>query len=72
MVLNFSGVFISLLGIPYQNTAEWVASTTTLHFLTVLVARSPRSSCGHAPETSRWNLQMAVFSLVSLCGLSSV
>ena len=34
---------ISLLGLPWQDTIDWVASTTEISFLTVLEAGSPKS-----------------------------
>lgn len=53
-----------LLGLPYQRTTDWVASTTEMCFLTVREARSPKlGPTGLAPgEDSLSGLQMAIFS----------
>ena len=39
------GNYISLLGLPYQSTTDWVTETVKIYFLPILEARSPRSRC---------------------------
>ena len=44
-VLGVLGGCICILGLPLQNSTDWVAQTTKIYYITVLEARHPRSRC---------------------------
>lgn len=61
---------IGLLGLPQQNTEDWMAYTTEIYFLTALEAESQRARL-ISSGASLHGFQVSAFSLSSP-GLSSV
>lgn len=60
--------YLSLLGLHYQNTTEWLAPTTSIYFLTALEAAKSTIrvlACSSSGENPLPGLQTAIF---SLCG----
>lgn len=53
---------IGLLGLPQQNTEDWMAYTTEIYFLTALEAESPRARL-ISSGASLHGFQVSAFSL---------
>ena len=64
---HFLAVCIGLLRLIKQSTADWVAATTEINFLTVLEAESPKSRCWQVFLRS---LSLACRRLASCCVLT--